>query len=444
MRVFGLELTLKRAPQGATPVPNGDGRLIREPFSGAWQRNLEWRARDVLGYAPVFACVSRIAQDIAKLRIKLVRQNENGVWNETSAPAFSPVLRKPNPYQNRIQFVNHWVLSKLSNGNTYVLKERDGRGVVIALYVLDPTKATPLVTDYGDVYYRLGRDSLAQVRSDDMVVPASEIIHDRDNCLFHPLVGVSPLYAAGMAAGQGQAIQKDQADFAANGSIPVGFLTTAQRISDEVARRLSEHFATAYTGENRKKVGVLGDGLKFEPARMDAKNAETVSLLRMTGEAVCTAYHVPAYMVGIGEPPSYANIESLNQQYYSQCLQSHIEALELCLDEGLGLVEAGYGSELDLDGLLRMDTASKIESLAKGIGGGMISPNEGRARLNLPPVPGGDTPYLQQQHWSLAALDKRDASDLDTAPNDIPAAPDASKYLSALLRTKRLEDFAHA
>ena len=77
----------------------------------------------------------------------------------------------------------------------------------------------------------------------------------------------------------------------------------------------------------------------------------------------------------------------------------------------------------------------------------MIAPNEGRRQLDLPPVPGGDTPYLQVQNYSLEALAKRDAREGEApseAPQDAPEAPDAAKYLTALLRTKRLEDFAHA
>ena len=38
----------------------------------------------------------------------------------------------------------------------------------------------------------------------------------------------------------------------------------------------------------------------------------------------------------------------------------------------------------------------------------MTKPNEGRADLNRLPVQGGNTPYLQQQNFSLAALDRRD------------------------------------
>ena len=446
MNLFGF--TIKRAPAGATPVSAGRGGwgpIIREADTGYWQRNIEWTVADVLAYPAAFACVARISQDIAKLRVRLVAL-QDGIWRETTSPAFSPVLAKPNPYQTRIQFFESWMVSKLTAGNCFCLKERDGRGVVVAIYVLNPKLVTPLVAPSGDVYYRLGKDALSQVTQDDYVVPASEVIHDRAHCLYHPLVGVSPLYAAGLAAAHGQAIAQDQAKFATNGSMPGGFLTTPARISDETAQRLKSHFDTGYTGENRGRIAVLGDGLKFEVARTTAADAEIVAQSRMAAEAVCTAFNVPAFMVGVGEPPAYSNVEALNQQYYSQTLQSHIEAIELCLDEGLGLAQAGYGSEFDLNGLLRMDSATKIEALSKGVGGGIHSPNEARALLDLPPVEGGDTPYLQQQNYSLSALDRRDQQ---PAPSDTPTpvdtpTPDAAKYLTALLRTKRLEDFAHA
>jgi hypothetical protein len=92
-------------------------------------------------------------------------------------------------------------------------------------------------------------------------------------------------------------------------------------------------------------------------------------------------------------------------------LQSLIENFEALMDEGLALMEAKdgkqYGVELDLDGLLRMDTATQFKTIGEGIKAGFMAPNEGRRKLDLPPVKGGQTPYLQQQNYSLAELDER-------------------------------------
>lgn len=118
MRIFGFEIT-KAQP---APIDQRGGwmPLIREPFAGAWQRNVEVSQTAVLAYDALFSCLTLIAGDIAKLRVKLVAQadEKSDRWEEVHNTAFSPVLRKPNGFQNRIQFIENWVLTKLQRGNT--------------------------------------------------------------------------------------------------------------------------------------------------------------------------------------------------------------------------------------------------------------------------------------------------------------------------------------
>jgi len=394
-----------------SPSPGGWWPIIRESFTGAWQNNVEIRAQDVLTYSAVYACVSLIAGDIAKLCLDLVQQDADGIWTETESPAFSPVLRKPNRYQTIVKFIEQWIVSKLTRGNTYVLKQRDQRGVVTALYVLDTSRVIPLVTPDGAVYYEITRDDLAEVRQERLIVPASEIIHDIMCALYHPLIGVTPIYACGTAALQGLAIQNNSHKFFSSGSNPSGILTAPGAISDETATRLATYFNTNFSGDGVGKVAVAGDGLKYEQLTMTAVDAQLIDQLKWTAETVCSCFHVPAYMVGVGPPPPYANVGPLIQQYYSQCLQSLLASLEKCLDEGLGLGKTfgnAYGTAFDTDDLIWMDAVARVDSAKTAIGGG-LSPDETRAKyFGLGPVPGGDQIYMQQQMWPLKQLAERD------------------------------------
>jgi hypothetical protein len=97
-------------------------------------------------------------------------------------------------------------------------------------------------------------------------------------------------------------------------------------------------------------------------------------------------------------------------------------SLERVLDAGLEL-PAPYGTEFDLDALIWMDTATRSQAAKDGIGSGALTVNEARRKFyGLGPVDGGDTPYLQQQMFSLAALAERDASAPFATPAPAPAA----------------------
>lgn len=417
MRIFGYELNprtkelelqvkqLQSQLQAVETYSRGWYPIVREPYAGAWQRNDELRVESVLAHVAVFACVTLIASDIAKMRLRLVSLDADGVWSEVENPAWSPVLRKPNHYQTRQKFIEHWMTSKLTSGKTFVLKRRDARNVVNAMYVLDPERVRPLVAPDGSVFYELKSDTMTGLEGGPVIVPAREIIHDIYIALFHPLIGVSPIFACGLAALQGLKIQNNSTSFFSNGSNPGGVLTAPGNISKETAQRVKAYWETEFSGENSGKVAVLGDGLKFEKMSVSAVDSQLIDQLRWSAEAACIAYRVPPHKISVGQMPNYNNIESLDRQYYSQCLQEKIEGAEWLLDEGLELPKP-FGTEFDRDDLFSMDMSTLVKTEKEA--NGLKTVNESRRRLNLSPVEGGDTVYRQQQDFSIEALNKRD------------------------------------
>lgn len=433
MRLFGFTLSRTKAASARPSSLSGvDGHgwfrtMLGDTFMGSWQQDVDVKRDAVLAQATVFSCITLIASDIAKLRLRVV-QRYGRVWMEKTTAGYSEVLNEPNHFQTRQLFVEQWIISKLSTGNAYILKERDRSKKVIRMYVLDPARVTPLVAPDGAVYYQLQEDDLAQVSETMPAVPASEIIHDRFNCLFHPLVGLSPIFASGLAATQALQIQQQSAKFFKNQSRPSGILTAPKQISDETAKRIKDYWEKNYQGANKVgSVAVLGDSLTYTPMIVNAVDAQLVEQLKISAEQVCSTFHVPGYMVGVEAPPAQGGVDGEQQRYYNQCLQALIEAAEAGLDKGMGLDKPIDGNELgtdfDLDGLLRMDskTLSEVEGLK--VQRGISSPNEARQKFNLLPAKGGDSPMVQQQNFSLEALAERDAGP-DPFGTAKPAAPE--------------------
>lgn len=405
------------APTGARTVGGGWSSWAREPFAGAWQMGV--REPDPIGaltsFSAVFACIGGISSDVAKLRIKLMHRDKD-IWAEKHDAPQAELLTRPNRYETRLQFVQHWLASKLLFGNAYVLKVRaDGTSVgrIVELHVLDPRRVTPVVTADGGIYYRINLSDLDPLKRDNgqggFVVPWTDMIHDRGPTLWHPLVGVSPITACGMSTTMGNRIQANSAKFFENMSRPGGVLVVPGEIDDPSFIRMKNEWNEKFSGGGLGMTAVLTNGTKYEPFAIPAQDAQLIEQLRWTVEDVARAFQYPAHRLSNGTPPGLTSVEALESAYFSQTLQSHIEGIELCLDRGLEL-PSNEATEFDLDGLLRMDTAARFSALANAVNGGWLAPNEARRRENLPPVDGGDSPYLQQQNYSLSALAKRDAS----------------------------------
>lgn len=417
MRLWPTKFEITRRKQLPQSIDYDRGWLrIVESYTGAWPRNDDIPIQNVLSNTTVYRCVTLIAADIAKMRLRLMEEDSNGIGQEIDSAAFSPLLEFPNHYQNSIQFFEQWMFSKLINGNTYVLKHRDGRNVIDELYVLDPQRVRPLVAPDQSVYYELRRDDLSGLTLENIMVPAKEVIHDRMNALYHPLWGLSPIFASHLPAAQALRILKYSDKFFSNAARPSGMLTAPGVITQTTADRLKAEWGANFAGENQGKIAVAGDGLKFDAMAQNAVDNELLGQLKQSDQKVCTSFGVPGFKVGVEPPPAYDNIEALDQHYYSGCLQTHIESIERLMASGMEL-PSDYYVEFDLGGLLRMDTQRRTSSYSELVKAGILAPNEARAEFDFGPVDGGDSPYLQQQYYPL---DKRPAN---AAPTPKPETP---------------------
>jgi HK97 family phage portal protein len=413
MRLFGWDVTKAvknrlAAAIGAVAVgAPGSGGYVKEPFTGAWQKNQSLTTRDgMLASSAVFACVDLISTDVAKLRVKYVKLQDS-VWLESSAPRFTSVLRKPNAYQTRDQFFKAWLASKLTQGNAYILLGRNSTGAVVSMDVLNPKYVVPLVAPDGSVFYQITMSPLQVSPLESWVVPARDIIHDRGICSWHPLVGMTPVAACTASAVLANSITTNSAAFFSNAARPSGFLSAPGAISQDTADRLKQQIEQGYSGGAAGKTLVGGDGLTYSAMTMTGSDAQTIEQLQWTAQDVARCFHVPGHKIGLDSGSRTANTSAIYESmYYSDCLQGYLESIENLLDDAFGVPD-GAGFEFDTTGLMRMDETARHAANAQAVGAGYMKPNEARASVGLPPVEGGDTPYLQAQWVPLSMIKDR-------------------------------------
>lgn len=419
MKLFGFDVKrLRDMPKGLRTIYS-QWRRVWDYLTGAWQADgVRTLPDNPLLNSAVFACMRLISSDVAKMPM-CIKRKTGDVWKEVSDSPYSKLLQKPNFWQTRIEFFVHWVLSLLHYGNAYVLLNKDNRNMVNRMTVLDPRKVQVMVADQtGDIFYKvsLGSNPLAGLyNTEDVYIPAEFILHHKYMPIEHPLIGCPPLRVATLAANTGRKIIAAHAELFTNGIVPPGILTLPEGATEAQVEALATQWAEfRRTG----RTAVLESTTKFEAISQKSIDAQALELTKLTYMDICVAFGVPGWKIGVEPIPAGTTAETSNLIYLCQTLQIVVEEIEALLDDKLAL-PSDLSAEFDTDALYRMDTMTRYKAATEGVKGGWMKPNEGRAKAaNLEPVEGGDTCYMQQQNFSLAALNAR-----DTAPQSISTAP---------------------
>lgn len=410
----------------------GNTGVVREPYTGAWQENSSQDAanpgrQSALSNSAVFASIKIISSDIAKLPLRIMRRRPEGGREVFKKSPYWKLCRKPNRHQTSLQFFQQWLSSKLYAGNAYVWLRRDNAYRVTEMFVLDPRQVEPMVTQEGEVWYRVSDDNFAKIK-EPVYIPEMDILHDREVCLFHPLVGVSPLFAAGVSALMGNSIASNSDTFFKNMSRASGSLTAPGEIPPDTAARLKKEWDNNYSGLGFGKVAVLGSGLEWKPMTINATDAQLIEQLRWTVEDIARVYRLPGFMLGELGKTNYRNSEQLSRTYYNGCLSYYITCIQQCLHKALSLDE-DTEAEFDIRPLFSMETDVRYEAHQKALFSGLKSINEVRDEEDLGPVEGGEEPRVQAQYIPLSKATGNGVSvpgggPSDSGPEPEPVDPD--------------------
>lgn len=382
----------RRAPGDGTFVPPSTWPI------GWWQ--MGYRIPVAKENATVEACVGAITQTAAMLPLQHWKSDSRGGSVLQADSAVSRVLRRPNSYQTKADFILNLIRAELMTGNGYALATRNGRTEIDGLHLMRPNSSYPFVNEQtGDYFYSFTQNPLApsaQPVVEDLY-PSRDVLHIRLHTPLHPLMGESPLKAAALAVDGGNAIAAHTAGFFQNMSRPSGYLKVPGKLQPSDAEILRNEWSIAYKGVDSGKVAVLQNGLEWVPLTMSAVDAAIIQSYKMSNSDIARVFRVPLSVVGEEDSSKgLGNTEVLMKNWLATGLGFILEHVELALDVLFELPSDEWIA-FDRDYLLQADFAARIDGLVKGVQGGVFSPNEARAREGLPSVEHGDQPRVQQQ-----------------------------------------------
>jgi HK97 family phage portal protein len=408
------------------------------PLSGGWlsaEAGANWNWWQ-LGHdiesggrsAMVEACVNAYSQTVAMCPGDHWWLNNDGGRERITTSALCRILKRPNTYESISDFLLNGVRDLYSDGNAYALALRNDRYEISQLHWMNPKACAAHVAQTGDVFYSLSGNEvvdkmLGVAGGHRMLVPSRDVLHLRLNTTtFDPLRGESPLVAAARDIAAGDAIAAQQFQFYMNQARPSFVLSTDMLLDKDQVDALRQRWDQQSRGMNSGGTPILTAGLKPVPLSQNANDSQLAEVLKISRENIALAYRVPLQLLGLAGTPT-GSTEALMQGWVQSSLGFCLNHVEEAIGNLFNL--KGYPDEyveFNTDALLRSLMKDRVEAFARGVQGGIFSPNEARTDFGLPRVKAGDEPRVQSQVVPLSA-----ANAIPTAPTaqSAPASPAA-------------------
>jgi HK97 family phage portal protein len=409
LRTLASSLFRQKAAEGA--YRDGPWMTMNGFIPASWgQYQNFWQ----LGYTPgmsttsamVEACVSAYAQTIAMCPLQHWHDLGNGGREEVTTSALSRVMRAPNDYQTRSDFLLNLVRSLYLQGNAYALALRNNRYEISSLHLMQPNMCWAQPFE-GEIFYSLGGNTVIDNRLLELdllpttlsAVPARDVLHVKLHTpTINPLRGETPLGAAALAIAASNSAMAQSANFYANMSRPSGVLQSEKEFTRPQINELRAQWNEQSQGLGAGGTPILGWGLKWEPVSVAPKDTQFVESMRMSDAQIAEVFRIPLALIG-SEAQPMGSTEALMNLWISTGLGFALDHIELAIDRTFGLDRGATGeySEMDSKVLMRSAFKDRIEGLARAVQGGIYSPNEARAAESLPAAKAGNEPRVQQQ-----------------------------------------------
>lgn len=176
-----------------------------------------------------------------------------------------------------------------------------------------------------------------------------------------------------------------------NGMLISGLVTPLEDMTEEEAKQIKDGLRAKITGiDNAGDIAVINRQLKFEKWSMTSEDAQFLESRSFQIDEVSRVLGVPPHLLmEMTKQSSWGTgLIEQNQAWARYTLSGWTTRIEQRLSR---LLPQPRFCEFDYKGLLRPTPGEEINLLLAEVNGGLISLNEARDVLNLPPVAEGDT-----------------------------------------------------
>ena len=165
-------------------------------------------------------------------------------------------------------------------------------------------------------------------------------------------------------------------------------------LEDEKVRKLKRKFADMLSGpKNAGKVVPVPMGLTLTPLNMSLTDAQFFELRKYSALQIAGAFGIKPNQINNYEKSSYANSETQQLAFLVDTMSYRLKNYEEEINGKILLpqeIENQNFYKFNEKAILRTDSKTQMENLAKAVNNGIYTANEAREYMDMPAEEGGD------------------------------------------------------
>lgn len=350
----------------------------------------------------VWACVRIISRTIGTLPLHMYRIDNSDFGVQDKGHHLSRILRnKPNTMMTASRFWESAAAHLSLRGNHFSKIFRNGDGRISSIIPFPYQNLVQVEeTDTGELLYTYTGDT-------PQVFQAKEIFHLR-GFSFDGRVGLSVIKFARQSFGNALAVANATGRVFGDGLQARGLISAVSELTNEQVMQVHSRIEEHRKRKNGNSVLVLPAPLKYDSLMMNPDDAQMLETRGFSVEEICRWFGVPPMLIGhMTKNTSWGSgIEQLNLHFLQYGLNAILGNIESEINNTLipPHERENYYVKFNVEGLLRGDSKGRAEYLKTMVNGSLMTPNEARAKENLPPFEGGDDLIAPTNYAPLAML----------------------------------------
>ena len=322
------------------------------------------------------------------------------------------IVKQANPWMTFTELLEYTFLSLELIGNAFWEIVRNQNGFIREIYFLDPARMRiiPDAVHYIKGYqYDVGGDQK-------ILFESNEIIHFKYPNPSNEYWGLGCLQPIWQQLMLDYAANEYNARFFANDATPGGVITTPRILTDTVYNRLVGKWEDRHRGSKRAfSVAILEDGMDFKPIAVTPQEASFPEMRKSVRDALFVGMGVPPVLAGVPDVANYSTARVAQAIFYDSTIAPKLKKVGNVIDQRLikpsdPTVQGAFDTSTAPINVIKLSANSRI--VARLVQAKLMTLNEARSLLGLPPVVGGDKlPGMDYQLEDVAGVP------------DIPSAP---------------------